>query len=70
MLQQLWNWWQFNFWWGLACFLVGLAVISPFLVSRSFRKWLARKEFDLEGIGLIVIIVSITAIGIYNQFNN
>jgi hypothetical protein len=70
MLQQLWNWWQFNFSWGLACFLVGLAVISPFLVRRSFRKWLARKEFDLEGIGLIVIIVSITAIGIYNQFNN
>ena len=70
MLDELWNWWQFNFWWGLACFAVGALVISPFLLSRSFRKWLARTEFDLEGIGLFVILAAIVTIGIYNQLRD
>ena len=69
MLHELLNWWQFNFWLGLASLAAGVAVISPFLLSKRFRKWLTRGDFDLEGIGLVALVLAVIAIGLYNYFS-
>ena len=68
MLHELSNWWQWNFWLGLASLAAGIAVISPFLLSKRFRKLFSRGDFDLEGIGLIALILAVIAVGLYNRF--
>ena len=68
MFEQLATWWQFNFWLSLASLGVGLAVVSPFLLSRTLRKRFMRSDLDLEAIGLLTIVVVIIAIGCYNYF--
>ena len=68
MLQGMFEWWQYNFWLGLAGIVVGLAAISPFLLSKRFRKRLSRSNLEPEGIGLLLIVLAIIAIGLYNRF--
>jgi threonine/homoserine/homoserine lactone efflux protein len=68
MLEHLATWWQFNFWLSLASLAVGIAVVSPFLLSRGLRKKFMRSDLDLESIGLLTIVVVIIAIGCYNYF--
>jgi hypothetical protein len=68
MLHELSNWWQFNFWLGLASLAAGIVVISPCLLSKRFRKWFSRGDFDLEGIGLVALVLAVLAIGMYNYF--
>ena len=68
MLHELSNWWQFNFWLGLASLGAGIAVISPFFLSKRFRKWFSRGDFDLEGIGFVALVVAVLAFGVYNNF--
>ena len=69
MFNAILEWWQFNFWFGTACLAAGLAaILLPFLLSKSFRKWLARSDVDLEGVGLVVLAVAVVIIGLYNYF--
>jgi hypothetical protein len=67
-LHAISSWWQFNFWTGLACLVAGVAVISPLLLSKSFRKRFGRIDFDLEVLGLVVLVVAVILIGLYNHF--
>ena len=69
MLKSFFDWWQFNFWLSTASLIVGIAVISlPFALSKSFRKWLARSDIDLEFVGFIALAVVVISIGLYNYF--
>ena len=71
MLAEISQWIPFNTWLSLASIVVGVVVISPLLLSKSFRK---RAEGigsgDLEGIGLIVLVVAIVCIGLYNYLSS
>jgi hypothetical protein len=68
VLKEILDWWQYNFWLGLAGVVVGLVAISPLLLSKRFRKWLSRSSLDLEGLGLTIILVAILLVGLYNWF--
>ena len=68
MLKAIFDWWQFNFWLGTACLAAGIAVVLPFLLSKSFRKWFGRADIDLETVGLIALVVAVVIIGLYNHF--
>ena len=68
MLKAIIDWWQFNFWLGTACFATGVAVISPLLFSKTFRKRLSQSDTDLETIGLFVLVIAVIVIGLYNHF--
>lgn len=68
MIDQLWNSWQFNFWLGLASLGAGLAVVAPCLLVPSWRRRILRSGVDIEGVGLIALVVVIVAIGCYNYF--
>ncbi|MFC5571557.1 hypothetical protein ACFPN1_15970 [Lysobacter yangpyeongensis] len=68
MLKAIIDWWQFNFWLGTACLAAGVAVISPFLFSKTFRKRFSWSDTDLETIGLIVLVIAAVIIGLYNHF--
>lgn len=68
MFDQLFDWWKFNFWLDLISLAVGLAIISPFLLSSTFRKRIARSNIDIEAIGLIALVVLVVAVGCYNYF--
>lgn len=68
MMDAILDWWQLNFWVGTACFVAGIAVVSPFLLSKSFRKWFSRSDIDIEAIGLAAFVVVVVAIGLYNYF--
>ena len=68
MLHAILDWWQFNFWLGLACLAAGIAAISPFLLSKSFRKWFSRTDLDIENVGLVVLVLAVAIIGLYNSF--
>lgn len=69
MLQAMIEWWQYHVWLGLAGLAVGLTIISPFLMSKRFRKWLSRSQLELEGLGLLAIVLAIIAIGLYNRLS-
>ncbi len=60
--------WQFDFWFGLICLAAGIAAVSPFLLSWRFRRWFSDKDFNLEAIGLVALILCIIGIGLYNRF--
>ena len=68
MFKAIFDWWQFNVWLGTACLAAGIAVVLPFLLSKSFRKWFVRSDIDLETVGLIVLIIAVVIIGLYNSF--
>jgi hypothetical protein len=68
MLSQLWQSWQFNVWLGLASLAAGLAVISPCLLVPAWRRKLLRADLDIEGVGLIALVVALVAVGCYNYF--
>lgn len=68
MIDQLWNSWQFNVWLGLASLGAGLAVVAPCLLVPSWRRRILRSGVDIEGVGLIALVVVIVAIGCYNYF--
>lgn len=67
MIQSLLSGWQFNFWLGLACLAVGVLVISPFLLSKQFRRRFSTVDSHLESIGLLAIALAIVVIGVYNS---
>jgi hypothetical protein len=67
MLNAAVDFWRAG-WFEVTCLAAGTAVVSPFLLSRSLRKRLARADLDLEKVGLIVLIVALFAIGVYNRF--
>lgn len=69
MFQEMLEWWRYDFWLGLAGFAVGLAAISPFLLSKRFRRWLCRSSLEPEGLGLCLIVLAIIAIGLYNRLS-
>ncbi|HEY1136128.1 MAG TPA: hypothetical protein VGE64_01415 [Xanthomonadaceae bacterium] len=68
MIDQLWNSWQFNVWLGLASLGAGLIVVAPCLLVPSWRRRILRSGVDIEGVGLIALVVVIVAIGCYNYF--
>ena len=68
MLSQILDSWQFNFWLGLASLCAGLVVISPCLLVPSLRRKIVKADLDIEGVGLIALVVAIVAIGCYNYF--
>ena len=68
MLSQILDTWQFNFWLGLASLCAGLVVISPCLLVPSLRRKIVKADLDIEGVGLIALVVAIVAIGCYNYF--
>lgn len=69
MLNAVVDFWRSGFWFEVACFAAGIAVVSPFLLSRSLRKRIARSDLDLEKIGLIVLILALVVIGACNRFS-
>ena len=69
MLHAFWDWWQFNFYLGLASLAAGIAVISPFLLNKSSRKRISRMDLDLEALGLVVLILAVVIVGLYNWFS-
>ena len=68
MLAELWDAWQFNFWLGLASLGAGLAVMAPCLLVPSWRRKILQSDLDIEGVGLIALIVVVVAVGCYNYF--
>lgn len=66
MLGELWQSWQFNVWLGLASIGAGLVVVSPCLLVPSWRRKLLKADLDIEGIGLIALVVALVAFGTYN----
>ncbi|GAB3745228.1 hypothetical protein [Lysobacter olei] len=68
MLDAIFDWWQFDFWFKTICLAAGIAVVLPFLMSKSFRKRFARSDVDLEAIGLIALVAAVIIIGLDNYF--
>lgn len=68
MLDQLWHSWQHHFWLSLASIGAGLVVLAPCLLVPSWRRRILRSDIDIEGVGLITMVVVIAAIGFYNYF--
>ena len=68
MLNELWGHWQFNLWLGLASLAAGLAVVSPCLLVPSWRRKILNADLDIEGVGLIALVVALVAVGCYNHF--
>ena len=69
MLQDIFEWWQYNFWLGLAGFAVGVATIAPLLLSKRFRNRFSRSNLELEGLGVLLIVLAIISIGLYNRLS-
>jgi hypothetical protein len=70
MFAQFLEAWKFNFWLGLASLGIGLVVVAPCLLVPSWRRRILRSYVDIEGIGFIVLVVAIFAIGCYNHFGS
>jgi|GEM_PF-669365 len=68
MLGELLEWWQRNFLFGLFCIGLGVLVMAPLLLVPSWRRWLLRFDVDIEGIGLVALLVLLLAVGCYNYF--
>ncbi|XQA65124.1 hypothetical protein ACM9XC_17045 [Xanthomonas sacchari] len=66
MPSQLWESWRFNLGLGLASLGAGLLVVSPCLLVPSWRRKLLRSNFDIEGAGLIALMVVLVAVCFYN----
>jgi hypothetical protein len=69
MLNAVIDFWRSGFWFDVACLAAGTAVVSPFLLSKSLRKRLARSDLDVEKIGLIMLILALVVIGACNRFS-
>lgn len=68
MLADVLNWLGHRSVFELACWLTGTAVLMLLLLSRSFRKRLREtNEMDVEGLGMITLILAIIGIAIYNR---
>ena len=68
MLDQLQGSFQFDFWRSVACLAAGVAVVAPCLLVPTWRRRILSSDIDIEGIGLIVLVVAIVAVGCYNYF--
>jgi hypothetical protein len=68
MLDELWGFWQFNFWRGLASLAAGLVAVSPCLLVPTWRRKILHADIDIEDAGAIVLFVVLVAIGCYNYF--
>lgn len=66
MLEEVLDWWKFNFWFDASCLVAGIVVVLPLLLSRTFRKWFDRSDIDLEFIGLVALVLAGATIGLYN----
>jgi len=67
MIHAVWEWMQFNFWFGLLCLVAGLIVVVPLMLSRSFRGRFLRSNWDLEAIGVVTLAIVLLIVGIYNH---
>jgi len=67
MIHEIWKWIEFNFWLGLSCLAAGLVATMPLLFTKSGRKRFLRSNYDIEEIGLFVLVVAIVLIGLYNH---
>jgi hypothetical protein len=67
MIHTVWEWMQFNFWFGLLCLAAGLTVLVPLLLSKSFRVRFLRSSWDLEVIGVVTLAIAILMVGLYNH---
>ena len=70
MLSELLEWWQRHVLLGLLYLGVGVLVLAPLLLVPSWRKRLLRLDIDIEGVGLLALIVLVVAIGCYNYFGS
>ena len=68
MLSELWGHWQFNFWLGLASLAAGLVAFSPCLLVPCWRRKILNADLDIEGVGVIALVVALVAVGFYNRF--
>ncbi|OOG35990.1 hypothetical protein [Rhodanobacter sp. C05] len=68
MIHAIWEWVQFNFWFGLLCLAAGMIVTLPLLFSKSLHKRFLRSNYDLETIGVIALVIALFVIGLYNHF--
>jgi hypothetical protein len=68
MIDDIVHWWTLHFWYTTICLVAGAAVVSPFLFSTSFRRWFARRDIDVELIGLAALVVAIVSVGLYNTW--
>jgi len=66
MVDELWGFWQFNFWLGLASLGAGLLAVSPCLLVPSWRRKILQADMDIEGLGAIVLFIVMVAVGCYN----
>ncbi|WP_334178941.1 hypothetical protein [Pseudoxanthomonas sp.] len=70
MAEQLVEFWQWQFWLGLISLGAGLAVIAPCLLVPSWRRRILKADLDIEGVGLITLVVAIIAAGCYNYIGS
>jgi hypothetical protein len=67
MIDAIWDWVKFNFWFSLLFLAIGLAVMVPLLLTKPFRKRLLRSNWDVEVVGVVVFIIALIVISIYNN---
>lgn len=67
MIHAVWEWAQFNFWFGLLCLVAGLIVVVPLSLSKSFRERFLRSNWDLEVIGFVTLVIVLLVVGLYNH---
>ena len=68
MAHAIWEWMQFNCWFGILCLAAGMAVTLPLLLSKSLRNRFLRSNYELETIGVIALVIALFVIGLYNHF--
>lgn len=69
MFSALSEHWQFNFWLGLASLVAGLVVVSPCLLVPSWRRRILKADLDIEGVGVMALVVAVVAVACYNRFS-
>lgn len=67
MIDQFMDFFLYKFFLGLASLGIGLAVIAPCLLVPSWRHRILKSDPDIEGLGLIALVVAIIAVGAYNH---
>jgi len=68
MMDELWQYLQFNAWRSLISLGAGLAVVAPCLLVPSWRRKILRFDVDIETVGLVALIVLLVAVACHNNF--